>query len=270
MIDTKKGKLTRWSAESALWYEKASEYTGYHDKIWQLISSSFRPEFTVCELACGTGTLARKIAPHVMHVTINDVDFDALIHCRQIIVEEDIKNMSIMQGDWKKECVGEYDIILFSYFSAIVGDWDKLSERCHQKIIAILPTNQLLARRGETQDVRDRTKNYPEVSEESSDLKSIHDVSKRETYEDVCHFLDERHIPYEAIPLTIDFGQPFSDLEEAKKYIKYYYEINDEKELEAFIQEKVKPISSGYYFPKIKDIGIVIINLASYRSRFGF
>ena len=79
--------------------------------------------------------------------------------------------------------------------------------------------------------------------------------------EAIARFLDERSVSYHLIPLTLEFGQPCATLEEAEKYVRYYYRFNSEEDLKAFVRLKFHPADCGYYFPKTKNIGIVIIDM---------
>ena len=81
-MDTqKKGSFSRWSEDSARWYEAASKYTNYHEKLKACIAPYLNDDETCCELACGTGTLARCPAPLTAGYTANDIDPDSLKFC---------------------------------------------------------------------------------------------------------------------------------------------------------------------------------------------
>ncbi len=81
--------------------------------------------------------------------------------------------------------------------------------------------------------------------------------------EAIARFLDERSVAYRLIPLTMEFGQPCATLQEAEEYVQYYYRFDSEEERKEFVRLKFQPADCGYYFPKKKNIGIVIIDMTS-------
>jgi len=241
------GWHNRWTEQAILWYEKASEYTGYHKFIMNYIGELFKPGDSVCELACGSGSLALEIAPLVTKVTANDLNADAINHLEKVLREKKIPNIDPVLGDWREVCAKEkYDVLIYSYYSAMLNDWDILKSITRRKVIAILPS---------------------EINQKN--------IRERETFEQVKTKLEKLNVYHTAIPVTVDFGQPFDDRNQAREYLKHYYRFENGAEMESFIDNKMKTLSmivdksqtndssdnEGLYFPKIKKIGIIIADM---------
>ena len=88
MNTQKKGSFSRWSGNSAEWYEAASKYTRYHEKLKTHIAPYLNPKETCCELACGAGTLARHLAPLTARYIANDIDPSSLEFCSKLQNQE--------------------------------------------------------------------------------------------------------------------------------------------------------------------------------------
>ena len=275
-MDTqKKGSFSRWSGDSARWYEAASEYTHYHDKLKTYIAPYLNTEETCCELACGSGTLARCLAPLTARYTANDIDPDSLKFCRARQTERPVPNLEFLPGDWSEVLKDKtFDTVIFSYFSAVFTGWEQLKRLARKKVIAIVPRysdaeiaekKKAFAARSRFRELSDRD---AAASSDSSSAPSRPEKGRKkgrsfETMEAIARFLDERSVAYRLIPLTMEFGQPCATLQEAEEYVQYYYRFDSEEERKEFVRLKFQPADCGYYFPKKKNIGIVIIDMTS-------
>lgn len=276
-----KGTFSRWSNRSAQWYEDASRYTNYHIELTKYIAPYLSSEENCCELACGSGTLARHLAPLTAHYTANDIDPQSISFCEIMQKEQPIGQLEYILGDWHdvlKE--KKFDTVVFSYFGAIIRDWDALCSLAAKKVIAVIPRYS-----GQEMDEKEKafsakSRFHSLAAEASKDLTSedhtassgtdhkITDTSKREkkhrsfeTMEAISKFLDKRKISYEAIPLMLEFGQPCRTWQDAEEYVKYYYRFETDAEIRAFIEAKFQPADCGYFFSKKKNIAVMIIDM---------
>ena len=64
MNTQKKGSFSRWSGNSAEWYEAASKYTRYHEKLKTHIAPYLNPKETCCEPVCGAERWRAIWRPH--------------------------------------------------------------------------------------------------------------------------------------------------------------------------------------------------------------
>ncbi len=277
MNTQKKGTFSRWNESSARWYEQASAYTRYHEKLTEHIAPYLSPQASCCELACGTGALARHLAPLTASYTANDIDPQAVAFCRGIQSGHPLPNLEFLEGDWQKVFAGRsFDTVIFSYFGAVIRDWEALKKIASHQVIAVVPRYDKEEIRQKKQAFSDRSRfrqaalqnvreNRPASDRANETEKSGGEKKKRpfETMEAIVGFLSEKGVSFETIPLTLEFGQPCRTLEEAEEYVKYYYRFETEEERKEFVRRKFQPADCGYFFSKKKNIGIVVIDMTS-------
>lgn len=257
----KKGSFSRWNLRSAQWYEEASAYTHYHDELRRIIEPHLSPEDTCCELACGTGTLARHLAPLTSSYTANDIDPQSIDFCNDLQAQAPVDHLQFVLGDWHTVFDNSsFDVVIFSYFGAILQDWETLKKLASRKVIAILPryTEREMEEKKKAFSARSRFRSEADQTKAKEPRRK---VKSFETMESVSEFLAQQHVSFQAIPMTLEFGQPCANPEEAEEYVRYYYRFEKEEEISAFVKEKFQPADCGYYFPKQKNIGIVIIDM---------
>ena len=102
-----KGSFSRWSSRSAQWYEEASQYTNYHNELTKHIAPYLSSRERCCELACGTGTLARHLAPLTAHYTANDIDPESIDFCKKVQEQNPVRNLEFAEGDWHTVLKGQ-------------------------------------------------------------------------------------------------------------------------------------------------------------------
>lgn len=288
-----RGTLFRWSDDSAVWYEEASEYTGYHKKLTEIISPYLSADDSCCELACGTGTLARHLAPFTASYTANDIDYHATDHLKAMISDGSCPNLTTAEGDWHEVFAEQsFNTVIFSYFGAVINDWENLCRLASDKVIVIAPrtaTGKMAAaakayekEKQEAAAASSGSGNDPgnnssaahadDADKGTADGKGAADgnpqkilrgkVRSFETSPAIAYFLREKNVSFEMTDLDIDFGQPFRDMDTARAYAKYYYKLED-SQTDAFLEKKLEKTDFGWYFPKNKEISVIVIDMTT-------
>lgn len=248
----RKGSLFRWTEASSRWYEEASAFTGYHDRLKEEISPFLSPEDRCCELACGTGSLARVLAPLVASYTANDLDPHAVAWLNRKLEESPQPGLEVVPGDWQEVLQGrQFDTILFSYFGVVFEHLDQLLAMGASRLIIIAPREDAWRKKR-----KDRENSRPDRG---------HGRHSFETWSGIRRFLMERGISFTGKELDLEFGQPFFRLEDAEAYIRYYYSLED-SDVEEFIRVKLEPRDFGWYYPKLKKIGLIAADLSENRD----
>lgn len=244
----RKGSLFRWTEESSRWYEEASVFTGYHDRLKEAIAPFLSPEDRCCELACGTGSLARALAPLVASYTANDLDPHAIAWLNRQLEASPQPGLEVVPGDWHEVLQGrQFDTILFSYFGVVFENLDQILAMGVSRLIIIAPREDAWRKKRENRENRH--------------FRKGHNRHSFETWSGIRHFLTERGISFTGRELDLEFGQPFCSIEEAKAYIRYYYSLED-PDVEEFIRVKLEPRDFGWYYPKLKKIGLIVADLS--------
>lgn len=237
------GSLTFWTDESIRWYERASDFTGYHRELKKVIEPYLNDTDRCCELACGTGTLARTLSPLVSDYLANDIDTAAAAYMKGLELPA---GMNFLHGDWHDIFKGKrFDVVLFSFFGAMLRDWDRLVEMADRSIIAVLPRK----RKGHRKP--------PKEAQKTCNGKPLENPRSYETAGDVEEILDSIGVPYTCKELNLEFGQPFVDMEDALRYIMHYYRLDREKAA-LFAESKLEERDGHYYFPKEKEIAVIV------------
>ncbi len=243
-----KGKLRGWTERSAEWYERASDFTGYYDRLVEKLLPLLGKESRCCEIACGTGVMARKIAPHVSSYTANDMDPVAVSYLRQKLSGPGLPDIEVIEGEWQKVLQGrKFDILIASYYGVPEDFWPFLRSITTEKFIAVCPRSEKWKRSG----------NRSGDPEKDMDRQP----RKLETPDRIRDFYQSHGIPFESFPLDLEFGQPFKDREEAESYVWHYYRL-DGSEAEQFIDEKTCLQNGVLYFPKRKQIEVISADLS--------
>lgn len=245
-----RGTLRGWTERSCEWYETASDYTGYHDRLLEALLPFLRETDRCCEIACGTGLLARKTAPHIASYTANDADPTAMSFLRRQLTGTDRERIRIQEGDWREALKDQsFDVVLTSYFGVPVEFWPLLRSLARRMIIIICPRNERWRK------IRQREE-FPDSSPE--------EIRKLETPGHIKTFYELQGIPYQAIPLDLEFGQPLADRKEVRQYIEYYYHLQG-TDADEFIDAKCCRRGDLLYFPKKKEIEVIAADVSGVR-----
>lgn len=230
-----------WKPDMIKFMRDACEYGDYNKVIIQAIERYLTPDSHVCDAGCGIGYLSLELSQKVARVTSIDKNRDALDVLRENCAKCGVENINIICGDlFETEPKKPYDAMVFCYFGDIDDILSIAKKQCNGPICVIT-----------------RNSNCHSFSIE----KIKHD---RCGHLDTCKKLKEKGIPYEAITLENDFGQPFRTIEDAKCFFELYSNDEDKSEItEDVIREKL--ISTGrddfpWYLSNIKKIGCIIIN----------
>lgn len=77
-------------------------------------------DLTFCDAGCGLGSLSLLLSPYVKNITALDINKKVLSYFKKEINKNNINNINIKQKDLlKKYNTGNFDVIIFSFFSNI-------------------------------------------------------------------------------------------------------------------------------------------------------
>ncbi|WP_207637159.1 class I SAM-dependent methyltransferase [Anaerovorax odorimutans] len=216
----------------------ANKKTQYFSKLSIPILEYIEKSDRICEIACGLGFLSMELAKKAKEVLSIDISPEAIDFMNTYLEKNSIKNINTSCGDWRKLCKEKvFDVVILSYFGAILNDWSLLKSIASKYIIAILP----------------QTYRKDKVSNE--DLATYN----RETVDNVTEFLTEKKIPFKLMKDEIEFGQPFDKIEDAFNFISHYYNISDRNYAKEYLNKNLIKKEGYYYLPKTRKFGIFII-----------
>lgn len=223
-----------WNDKSLKWMRDAANYTNYYTIISEQLKDILTEESSVCEIGCGIGYLSLNMAKYVKDILAVDVSEKALETMKEEMNDREITNIQIINADWHNllDYYGEnkFHITMYSNFTAITTDWEKLKAITSRYIVAVLP--------------RVQNPNY----------------GKRETLSNAMEFLDDSGIDYQCITHDLQFGQPFYDENEIDEYLKLY-KVNSAEDKKEEIMNHPLTKEGFYFLDKIKKSGTLIIKL---------
>lgn len=227
-----------WTAQSLQWYLRAAAYEDYHDKTAQCLAP-FVAEGTVCDLGCGPGRLSLSLLRHIPEITALDRDHAALEYLARDGAE--LPGLTVVEADamnLPSDMV--WDHLILSFFGRITVDdhLDYFLSHCRRQLISIVSAAPI-----------------------SSFSSTGVSARQKEFAPQVAEFLTQRRLSYRFIPMTLSFGQPLENMEEARAFVHHYSPADDREPEEAALRQRLEVLPDGrLYLPHRKEIGIFIIN----------
>ncbi|MDR3295411.1 MAG: hypothetical protein LBT26_06245 [Clostridiales Family XIII bacterium] len=239
-----------WTDQRLRWLQDAIDYTGYYDEIAHYIRPCLSPADSLCEIGCGLAGLSLALADAVRDVRAVDVNPLAVEWADAVIRDRRTENIETAVMDWRN-IDRTYDVVAFSYFGAVQKEWKKLESICRKYVVAVLSAGASglgFAGRLYTPD--------------------WDDPNGRETVPTVRAFLLEQDVPFTLAEQELEFGQPFSQREEAMDFLDCYYKIEGETAKRAYLDENLEEKDGFWYLPKRKRSGVFIIDMQAARQVF--
>lgn len=125
LVEIKAQSRTKKSGEAApadLWADRAQDFKKGVKRRWarpdssrEFILSAIVPGSSVLDIGAGTGDWAALISPRAAHVTAVEPSGSMITVMRQSFDQENITNVSILQGEWPKVAVEPHDYSLCSH-----------------------------------------------------------------------------------------------------------------------------------------------------------
>ncbi|QRN84767.1 methyltransferase domain-containing protein [Clostridia bacterium] len=236
--------MFKWNEKSLQWMQQAASYSEYYQKIAQPIIDLLDQDSNICEIACGCGHLSMTLSSHVQHITAIDINPKVISFLKDELVSNNIRNIEPVVANWLPYTENkQFDVVLFSHFSALEEQLEKLMRVAKKYIIAIVPE-----------------KNNHTISPQLYTKKNL-DYSRKEIMESAPDILKDLNIPFTQIFQANEFGQPLRDRRDAYEYIEHYYKISDPEDIEQFLNSKLQKLHCGYYLPKTKKTRTIIIDV---------
>jgi SAM-dependent methyltransferase len=230
-----------WTGEKIEQFERASEWTGFHENIFREIEGYLEGAGELIDIGCGVGILAKLIAASGKKVTAVDMDAGAIAHIKSSASgREAAGRIDAMASDWEKISDKKKDVLLISFFgNPAMPNIDDLLSMGEKRTIII------------THTFSDMKIMNPHWREAHRNIRAYE--------EDWVRFFDARKTDYCVKRVSYDFGQPFVSTDEARAFLSRYFEpkkvagrMND---LEETGCEKYP-----YYLRKEKGTSILVVN----------
>jgi SAM-dependent methyltransferase len=229
-----------WEDQSIRWFIDASEYTGFHKTLAQMLLPYLKSDDSVCDMGCGLGRLDLELAPYVSDFTSIDLSSQCIDILSADAAKRGLTNLNARVQD-ASEPGQDFDIIIMTFFGQ--SGMAQYLKRTRRKIIRVVSATN------------------------SSGLFPERHRSKGKTLvADVQDELARESINYTLKLDSIEFGQPLSSESDAKKYILKNAPDASDDEVTEFFKEKVSHTGRQdfpFYLPHMKEFGIFLIDKES-------
>ncbi|SHI19250.1 hypothetical protein SAMN02745823_03234 [Sporobacter termitidis DSM 10068] len=221
-----------WDRDTIRWYTNSEKYTGFFKKLAEAIAPMVADCKTLCDLGCGLALFDFEIAPRFDAVDCLDINKAALSAVSERAQERGIDNIHTLLQDCDA-LSGAWDAVYMSFFGS--RELDRYLPFCKKlvAVVAAASNTELFPKRG-----RGFTRN---------------------TDGDTREYLDTKGIPYALTTMRLEFGQPFTSIEDAAHFQRTYAPYASDGEIDTFLAQKLVKTESAefpYYIPREKSVGI--------------
>lgn len=224
--------LFSWNADTIRWYLSANDYTGFYKRIAEAVAPALKGYKNLCDLGCGLGLFDFEVASIFERIDCIDVNETALSSIRERAAHQGMTNI-VTRLDDCYHITGTWDVAFMSFFGS--RELDKFLPLC-KKLIAVVSVTA------------------------DSELFPLKQRYRKNTVNDTVKYLDEKKIGYRLLTDQLEFGQPFTSLEDARRCIRSYVPDMSDTGLDEYLDKNLKGTRGEdypYYLPRIKPFGII-------------
>ena len=231
--------LITWNDKTLDWFRSASEFTGFHKKLAELLLPHIETGGTLCDVGCGIGLIDFELCKKVKSITCVDIDPEAIRLCSSEIARRGITNIKPLLSD-AKELAGTWDTVISVFHGTTEALVDFYVKRARKKVVAVTHTEGL--------------GNFGPRAYKSA---------KCTTAITAAELLGGRGIKYTHISSALEYGQPFRELENAWEFVEAYSKNAPGEAIEEYLSENLvetRDLEYPLYLPNVKNFGIFIID----------
>lgn len=231
-------KLELWEPDMISFMGSASEYSDYNRQLAQKMLPWLSEDMHICDAGSGLGYLSLALSPHVRQVTAVELHAGAAAVLTENCGALGIRNVVSRCGAMAQmQPQTPYDAMVFCFFGS------------RQEILR-------LAKQQCAGDVFVFTRNYDKHRFSAGSHRSGFGG-----YPEFSRFLEELGIPAHRETFSLEFGQPFRDLEEAHRFFRLYSKDQNKDVLtDDFIRSQLTETGQEdfpFYLPHRKPIGFL-------------
>ena len=192
-------KLEFWQPDMIRFMVDASEYGDYYSQLTEKMLPRLSADMHVCDAGSGLGYLSLALAPYVRQVTGVERNPDAAAVLTESCRKRGIRNVNSRCGSIDEVLPSEkYDAMVFCFFGGIQHTLELAKLQCQGDVFVF-------------------TRNYKNHRFSAGSLPSGWDG-----YPEFRTLLEERKIPFHLETISPEFGQPFRNLRDARRFFELY------------------------------------------------
>ena len=231
--------LIKWNDRSLEWFKSASEHTGFHKNLAEMLLPYIEVGGTLCDLGCGIGLIDFELCKNVKSVTCVDIDPAAIRLCSGEVARRGITNIEPLISD-AKDLTGTWDTVISVFHGTTDALADFYVKFARKKVITVTHIEGMGA-------FGPRAYKSPRCS----------------TAITAEELLKERGIKHTFINGALEYGQPFRELDDAWEFVTAYLKNAPGEAVEEYLSENlVETRDPEYplYLPNMKNFGIFIMD----------
>lgn len=230
--------LIHWNEKTAAWFEAASEYTGFHEKLASLLLSTIPLWGSLVDLGCGVGLIDFALSAHFAEITCIDKSEEALLHLCEMAEARDIRNIRTQCAD-ARTASGTWDAVLMVFFGRLEEDIRQYLSLCNDRVVAVVHKNA----------------HFEPASGGARNTKC-------NTVENTAEGLTRLGVRFSVQEHSIEYGQPFSSRQDACDFVTAYKKHPQNSTIDEYLDARL--IETGdarypLYLPNMKHFGIFTI-----------
>ena len=210
-------KLEFWQKDMIRFMTDASEYGDYYRQLTEKMLPWLSADMHICDAGSGLGYLSLALAPHLRQVTAVERHPDAAAVLTSNCRSRSIGNVTSRCGSIDEVLPSEkYDAMVFCFFGGIRQTLELAKQQCRGEVFVF-------------------TRNYQNHRFSAGSLPTGWDG-----YPQFRTLLEEMGIPFHLETIAPEFGQPFRNLEEARRFYELYSKDQDRSLLtESYLRDKL-------------------------------
>lgn len=224
-----------WTQQSLNWYMDASDYTGFHRRLAQIILPWVRRAETLLDLGCGPGCIDLELAEHVGRIAAIDIDSMAVDMLIAQCAKRGVSNIDAICADAERANM-RADVVLISLFAP--KDMQQVFQSAGRCVIRIMNGSN---------------KSWLASSGAPKDIPS-HIQFARE--------LERLGMRYELQQKELEFGQPLASEQQAADFLRHFDRESSSAEIQQRLQESLLHTGDEffpYYIPYRKPVCVFLI-----------
>lgn len=226
-----------WNDQSIEWFHSASDYTDYNKHLAKLLLERIPNRGTLCDIGCGAGLIDLELAEHFQQITCVDIVPEAVASLQRDIETTGILNVTAVCADGAK-LEGTWDTVM-TLFHGGKGVFSSYFPYVKDRLIIV--THGL------------REERFGPNKERCTHCFNIGGVREE---------LNALGVQYTMTEEELEYGQPFKNLEDARRFVEAYTDEPEISKIEQYLETyltKTEDERYPYYLPKKKKFGIFVI-----------
>lgn len=201
-------RMSSWTPQILQFMEDATTQTDYFKRLASIIKRSVPKGGYVCDAGCGMGQLSFELSEHARCVDAVDISLNALSVVVNRAALGGYHNVIARFADFSElRSPVAYDCMVFCLSTSIHNALDIASHNGTGRVVVINKVHKRMEADRQMENPRPFTRERRPI---------VYD------FEATCEEMAKRGHSFEACELTLDFGQPFRDLSQAKLFFDLY------------------------------------------------